>query len=108
MRGYFYPGYMDAFARGEIIRELGDDEENLLKRLLKGRYKQVFIRKEVAQYLMKKNSIYQNFQIGNIIGSVEIMIRIHPSKAHVLERFNKAIKQLKQLGQIERIYAQYR
>ncbi len=108
MRGYYYPGYMDAFAKGEIKREEGNDEENLLKRLLKGRYKQVFIRKEIAEYWMKLNPRYQNFEIGDVIGSAEIMIRVHPSKAHVLERFNKAIQQLKQSGQIERIYVQYR
>ena len=37
VRGYYYPGYMEAFAKEEIIRIDGNDEEHLLKRLSIGR-----------------------------------------------------------------------
>ena len=68
----------------------------------------MFIRKEIAQYWIKVKPEYKNFEIGEIISSDEIMIRVHPSKTNVLERLNKAIKQLKQSGQIERIYTNYK
>ena len=50
----------------------------------------------------------KNFPEFIRVGSVEIMIRVHPSKAHLLERFSKGNEHLKQSGRIERIFARYR
>ena len=38
----------------------------------------------------------------------EVMLRLHPTRASALDRFNKAIEALRESGEIERIYARYR
>jgi len=108
VRGYYYPGYMADFLNDSITRVDLRDEHNLLKFLDGGRVDQIFINKAVAQYWMHKKPSYRNYEIGNDIGRADIMIRVHPSKMRILERTNKAIKQLVLSGEIDKIYQQYR
>ncbi len=108
VRGFVYPKFTEVFAKGIVKRRDNLNVDLLLKQLATKRFDQIFIAKITALYWMKEIPAYRNFEVGDEIGRVEVMLRLHPSKAYALERFNKAIKNLKELGEIERIYAKYR
>jgi len=78
-----------------------------LKFLVAGRVDQIFINKSVAQYWILKNESYRNYVIGDVIGDVDVMMRVHPSKKQEIERLNKAIKNLSTSGEIEKIFGKY-
>jgi len=107
IRGYIYPGFTDSFTKNEIIRVDLIDEPKLLKFLVAGRVDQIFINKSVAQYWILKNESYRNYVIGDVIGDVDVMMRVHPSKKQEIERLNKAIKNLSTSGEIEKIFGKY-
>lgn len=108
IRGYFYPGYMELFANGRIVRHDGDSEYNLMKRMASGRLEQIFIQKDVAFYWMSQKPEFAEFEVGNTNFKDPIMFRLHPSKRQLIDSFNIAIKILKENGRIEAIYAKYR
>ncbi len=108
IRGYSYPGFMEAIAKGDIVREDSGTEMQLLEKLAKGRYDQIFIQKEMAQYVIKRNSTYQDLEVGDEISSIDVMLRIHPSKDYILSDINHALKTMINAGVIEEIYNQYR
>ena len=107
IRGYFYPGFMDSFDSNKIIRADLTDEPQLLNFLVAGRVNQIFINKAVAQYWLLKNDSYRNYIIGDVIGDVEVMMRVHPSKIKELKQLNKALKKLSTSGEIDKIYKTY-
>lgn len=108
IKGFFYPGYMDAFGSGSILRQDSLNEDKLMLKLVNNRIDTAFIRKEAAQYRIKTDSNLKSVQIGSVIGSADIMFRVHPSKASVIPAMNKAITALKSNGTIDTIYSQYR
>lgn len=108
IKGFFYPGYMDAFGSGSIHRQDSLNEDKLMLKLVNNRIDTAFIRKEAAQYRIKTDASLKSIQIGSVIGSADIMFRVHPSKASVIPAINEAITELKANGTVETIYAQYR
>lgn len=108
VKGYIYPVYQPYFENQTINKFAGRDESQLLKMLYRGRLGQIFISKVLAQYLIKKNPQYAIFEFGPEISNRDMSIRLHPSKADAIPRFNKAIRQLLNDGTIDRIYAKYR
>ncbi len=108
IKGFFYPGYMEAFASNKISRQDSQDEDKLMLKMASGRLDAAFIRKEAAQYRIKIDDQYKALVIGDAIGSVDIMLRIHPSKSSAIESINFAIKTLKESGVIDEIYSKYR
>ncbi len=108
IRGFVYPMLADAFSKGKIIREDSVALIHLLRKLEVGRIDQVIITKIYAQYWMKKNPNFRNFEIGDEISSLDVMLRLHPNKKHALKRFNIAIKQMIESGELEKIHARYR
>lgn len=108
MKGFYYPGFMDAFASGQIQRKDSVNEEQLLKKLSSGRLDLVFIRREAVLYRQKIDAEYHGLVIGDVIGSADISIRIHPSKAAHIAEINAAISAIQSDGSLEHIYARYR
>lgn len=108
VRGYFYPGFMELFASRDIVRIDSVDEKQLLANMAKGRFDQAIINRTIAQFWIKEAPAYHRFEIGEVVGDVEISLRIHPSKVSLVPRLNSAIKTMKQSGEIDRIYAKYR
>lgn len=108
IKGFYYAGYMDAFASKKISRQDSQDEDKLMQKMASGRLDAAFIRKEAAQYRIKVDSKFKALVIGDVIGSADIMLRIHPSKSSVIESINAAIKTLKENGTLDEIYSQYR
>jgi polar amino acid transport system substrate-binding protein len=108
IKGFFYPGYMDAFGSRKITRKDSLDEDKLMLKLANNRIDAAFIRKEAAQYRIKTDSKLANIETGNVIGSADIMFRIHPSKSGVIPSINKAISELQASGALDAIYNKYR
>lgn len=108
IKGFYYAGYMDAFASKMINRQDSQDEDKLMNKVASGRIDAAFIRKEAAQYRIKVDSKFKDLVIGDVIGSADIMLRIHPSKSSVVESINAAIKTLKESGKLDEIYSRYR
>ncbi len=57
---------------------------------------------------MKENPQYRGFEIGDVIGQAEIMMRLHPKKKEAISRLNEAIQFLTSSGAMETIFNKYR
>lgn len=108
IKGFYYPGYMEAFSSGALLRKDSLSEDNLMLKLAHNRIDVAFIRKEAAQYRIKVNNEFKNLVFKDRISSVDIMLRVHPSKSDALGSLNSAIKTLKENGTIETIFQKYR
>lgn len=106
--GYRYHGYDEHFENGTLERVDSRDESRLLEKLRFGRVDVAFIHKPFGQYMMKINKAYRGFRFGPAISELDIMMRLHKSKKDALPRFNEALRQLMESGEIERILARYR
>lgn len=108
VRGFTYPKFDQAFNQGKITKIDNLSEKYLLKQLLAGRIDQIFIGYRTVLYYMKHTPKYRNFAIGDFIGKVEVKLRIHPSKSHVLPSINAALNLMITNGEIEAIYNKYK
>ncbi|MEJ7747566.1 MAG: hypothetical protein WKF61_12670, partial [Luteimonas sp.] len=50
---------------------------------------------------------YRQFIVGDVMGSFDVSMRIHPSKKALLPTLDEAILSMKRSGAIARIYAKY-
>lgn len=107
VRGYAYPELSTLLASGQLERHNGANEEQLLGMLARGRFDQIIINKAVAQYQQKQVTAYGQLQIGDVISTYDVSLRVHPQHADALARIDAAILRLKQQGIIERIYSDY-
>ncbi len=108
VRGYAFPQFTKAFEQKLIARIDAVDETQLLRMLDHNRIDQIFVNKDLLLYWTKQIPAYKKFEIGAVIGSYEIGIRVQPDKKHLITRFNKAIEQIRYSGEIERIFKKYR
>ncbi|WP_286235635.1 substrate-binding periplasmic protein [Thalassotalea sediminis] len=108
VRGYSYPRFDDYLTLGKIKKVENISEENLLKQLEANRLKYIFIGYKTIRYYQKHFPQYQNLEIGNIVHQSTIKMRVHPKKASFINEINRLLKQMKDNGEIERIYAKYR
>ncbi|GLS92134.1 amino acid ABC transporter substrate-binding protein [Psychromonas marina] len=108
VQGYSYPAYQAYFAAGRIKAAPFHDENKLIQLLIAKRLDQALINKDFAQYQIKNENLTGQLKIGEPYSVLDMMIRFHPSKAHVLPRFNKALKKLLKSGSINNIYNRYR
>jgi len=107
VRGYSYPKYDAYFKSGDIIKVSNVSEALLLRQLKYGRLKQIFIGLQTRLYEQKNHPEYRQFEIGDAVSNLPVMMRIQPSKAEALPRINAAIKQLLANGTINKIYQKY-
>ena len=108
IRGYRYPGFMQSIADGHIERVDVTDEPNLFNLLERGRVNQIFTDRVVQQYWAKKHPHYQRFPTSKTLISLDVMLRLHPSKAPRLAAINQALRQLIERGQVDEIFKRYR
>ncbi len=108
VRGYVYPMLTEAFDSGLIKRVDNVSEFYLLKQLAAKRYDQILIGYDTALYYKKHHPKYQQFEVGDAVSVLSVHMRVHPSKAHLLERLNPILRQMVANGDIEKIYAKYR
>jgi polar amino acid transport system substrate-binding protein len=107
VRGYTYPDLRALFDSGVVHRTDAVSETQLMAMLAAGRMDQILINKAVAQYGMLMVPKYRAFVLGNILGSFEVSMRVHPSKKALLPELDEAILSMKRSGTIARIYAKY-
>lgn len=107
VRGYAYPELAPLIESGQLDRRNGLNEQQLLSMLARSRFDQIIVNKAVAQYNLMAIPEYKRLQIGDVISSYDVSMRVHPRHAAWLESLDEAIMQLKQQGVIDRIYARY-
>jgi len=107
MNGFVYPPFSSVFSRGLVLREDTRTELQLIAMLSRKRLDQILMRQDTAEYRIRTNQQFSNLEVGPVISSIPIMFRFHPDKREAIERFNKAIKRLKDKREIERIYNRY-
>lgn len=107
VRGYQYPKYDPYFESGQIIRINNVSEELLLKQLKAYRVEQIFIGLPTILYKQKLHEEFRELEVGDVISSLDVMMRVHPSKAELLPRLNRAIQTLIETGRMAQIYAHY-
>jgi polar amino acid transport system substrate-binding protein len=108
VRGFTYPWFESAFALGQIKKILNKSESLLVKQLMAKRIDQIFISKESIEYMKKNDPTLSNIVIGDVVSSVEVMMRVHPNKLELLPRLNKALNQMIDDKSIEKIIAKYK
>ncbi len=107
VRGYAYPDLREMFEKGTIHRADALNETQLLAMLAGGRMDQILINKAVAQYTIREIPKYSDLVLGDVLGSFDVSMRVHPSKKALLPQLDEAIVAMKRSGAITRIYAKY-
>ncbi len=107
VRGYTYPDLRELFDSGVVHRIDAVSETQLLAMLGAGRMDQILINKAVAQYSIMQVPKYREFVVGDVLGSFDVSMRVHPSKKDLLPELDEAIMTMKRSGAIARIYAKY-
>ena len=107
VRGYTYPDLRELFETGALHRVDAVSEAQLMAMLAGARIDQILINKAVAQYNIRETPKYHDFVIGDVLGSFDVSMRIHPSKKDLLPKLDEAIVSMKRSGAFTRIYAKY-
>jgi polar amino acid transport system substrate-binding protein len=107
VRGYTYPDLRELFDSGAVHRTDAVSETQLMAMLAAGRIDQILINKAVAQYNILQVPKYRDFVVGDVLGSFDVSMRVHPSKKALLPKLDEAILKMKRSGAIARIYAKY-
>lgn len=107
VRGYSYPALRPLFATGAVHRSDAVSETQLLAMLAAARIDQILINKAVAQFNILHVPKYRQLVIGDVMGSYEVSMRVHPRTKAVLPQLDEAILAMKRSGAIARIYAKY-
>ncbi|ATQ78562.1 hypothetical protein CR152_31630 [Massilia violaceinigra] len=107
VRGYSYPELRELFDSGAVHRSDAVSETQLMAMLAAGRMDQILINKAVAQYSILQTPKYSEFVVGDVLGSYDVSIRVHPSKKALLPKLDEAILIMKRSGAITRIYGKY-
>lgn len=107
VRGYAYPDLKHLIAEGLIDRRDALNEAQLLKMLAAGRFDQIIINKAVAQFNIFNVPEYRYFEVGDVMNSYDVSMRVNPSHEAWLPTLDDAILQLKKTGTLEKIYAKY-
>lgn len=107
VRGYAYPDLRNMFDNGTIHRVDAVNESQLMAMLQGSRIDQILINKAVAQYTIREIPKYSEFVLGDVLGSFDVSMRVHPNKKDILPQLDEAIVSMKRSGAITRIYAKY-
>ena len=107
VRGYAYPDLRALIETGQIDRRNALNEAQLLEMLARSRFDQIVVNKAIAQYSLARVPAYRQLEIGDVMNSFDVSMRVHPRHEVWLNKLDTAILELKQAGVIERIYAKY-
>ncbi len=107
VRGYAYPDLREMFDKGTVHRVDAVNESQLMAMLLGARIDQILINKAVAQYTIRETPKYSEFVLGDVMGSFDVSMRVHPSKKDIVPQLDDAIVSLKRSGAMTRINAKY-
>ncbi len=103
VRGYSFPQFQKAFDDGIAIRIDAANELSLMKLLLHSRVDQIFISHDLFLHNQKIYKEFMDLIPGDIVGSYEVAIRVHPNYKSLVGTLNEGIKTLKKKGVIKAI-----
>lgn len=103
VRGYSFPQFQKAFDDGTAIRIDAANELALMKLLINNRVDQIFISQDLFLYHQKANKKFNSLVPGDIVGSYEVAIRVHPKYKSLVSILNEGIEALKDRGVIKAI-----
>ncbi len=107
VRGYSYPDLRAMIEAGQLDRRNALNEAQLLEMLAKSRFDQIVVNKAIAQYSLTRTPEYHRLEIGDVMSSFDVSMRVHPRHKAWLDKLDAAILTLKQRGVIEGIYGRY-
>lgn len=107
VRGYAYPDLRALIEAGQLDRRNALNEAQLLEMLAKLRFDQIVVNKAIAQYSLANTPEYRHLEIGDVMSSFDVSMRVHPRHEAWLDKLDAAILELKRRGVIEGIYAKY-
>ena len=107
VRGYAYPDLRALIDEGLLDRRNALNEAQLLEMLAKSRFDQIVVNKAIAQYSLAKIPEYRDLEIGDVMSSFDISMRVQPRHEAWVGKLDAAILTLKQRGVIDAIYARY-
>lgn len=107
VRGYSYPDLRAMIEAGQLDRRNALNEAQLLEMLAKSRFDQIVVNKAIAQYSLTRTPEYHRLEIGDVMSSFDVSMRVHPRHKAWLDKLDAAILTLKQRGVIEDIYGKY-
>tara|TARA_R110001592_G_scaffold16668_15_gene70835 strand:+ start:650 stop:1408 length:759 start_codon:yes stop_codon:yes gene_type:complete len=107
VRGFTYPRFEASFTNNDINKVLNKSESLLIKQLLAERVDQIFISKSSIQYMKRHLPTLSDIVVGDVVSSVEVMMRVHPTKLELLPKLNKALQQMIDNKSIDKIIAKY-
>ncbi len=108
VRGFTYPKFSQAIKEGKIKLILNKSQDLLVYQLIKKRVDRIFVGKATIEYLQKTDPKINKLVVGDIISSVEVMMRVHPNKKELLPRLNNALEQMMHNKIIKKIINKYR
>ncbi|WP_167141973.1 substrate-binding periplasmic protein [Pseudomonas sp. OTU750018] len=107
VRGYAYPDLRTLIDEGLLDRRNALNEAQLLEMLAKSRFDQIVVNKAIAQYSLANIPEYRDLEIGDVMSSFDISMRVQPRHEDWLDKLDAAILTLKRRGVIDAIYARY-
>ena len=107
VRGYAYPDLKPLVSSGQLDRRNALNETQLLKMLTAGRFDQIIINKAVVQFNVFKDDQYAQLEVGDVLNSYDVSMRVNPKHAAWLPVLNDAILTLKKTGVLQQIYAKF-
>lgn len=103
VRGYSFPQFQKAFDDGIATRIDAANELGLMKLLINKRVDQIFVSQDLFLYHQKANKEFIDLISGDVVGSYEVAIRVHPNYKSLVSTLDKGIKTLKEKGVIKKI-----
>lgn len=107
VRGYAYPDLRVLIEVGLLDRRNALNEAQLLEMLAKSRFDQIVVNKAIAQYSLARTPEYRHLEIGAVMSSFDVSMRVQPRHEAWLGTLDTAIVELKRRGVIDAIYAKY-
>lgn len=107
VRGYSFPQFQDAFDSGLATRIDAPNELHLIRLLLNKRVDLIIINQDLFRFHRQNDVKMRLLQVGDVVGSYDIAIRIHPDYKHLLAPINHALSDMKNNNQIQWIINQY-
>lgn len=100
LQGRLYPALEPGFAGGQLKRVEAASESDLLGGLRQGRMQAIVLSQRQLDALLSRAPEAPACVAGDGVGSVPVMLRLHPQYRQLLPQLDKAILQLQDSGKL--------
>lgn len=107
VRGYSFPQFQKAFDDSIAIRIDAANELALMKLLVNNRVDQIFISQDLFLYYQKIYNDFNGLILGDVVGSYDVAIRVHPNYKSLVGTLDKSINALKEKGIIKALISKH-